>query len=68
MDDPRDALLARLQEPELIRQFAEAAWNGWIHYRDVDEARWSQLTERQQGAWTLAMRAALTKIAEMLKY
>jgi hypothetical protein len=62
-------LLARLQEPdeELVRQFAEVAWNGWIHYRDVDEARWSQLTDRQQGAWTLAMRAALTKIAETLK-
>jgi hypothetical protein len=50
---------------ELLRQFAEAAWDGWIHYRDVDEARWSQLTERQQGAWMLAMRAAFIKIAEI---
>jgi hypothetical protein len=51
-------------DEQLLQQFSEIAWNSWIHYRDVDEARWSQLTERQQGAWMLAMRAAFIKIHE----
>jgi hypothetical protein len=59
------AALSTTLEPgeEEIEAAAMAMWDAWVHVRDVPEVRWDQLTERQRGAWRLAIRSGLKAAA-----